>query len=76
MDFLSIAAFAATTILGFIGGWAVFGKAKDILKEIGEVLVEINDFLDEKSEDGKGLSKAEVAKLAQSFKEIMEAFKK
>lgn len=75
MDYLTIAAFVATALLGLIGGWAFFGKSKDVAKEVGELLINIHEFLDEKSEEGKGLSKKEVAQLLADVKEVWAALK-
>jgi len=62
-------------VSGFILGLAIITpfllKAKGILKEVGELLMELSECL----EDGK-ISKAEINEIVEEAKDVMGLFKK
>lgn len=70
MDMLTLIGYGITAIIGVVGGWAIWGKATLVLKEVAELLTAAVEAI----EDGE-MTKAEMEKIIQEAKDLAAAFK-
>lgn len=70
MDFLTLVGYGITALIGIIGGYAIWGKAGHVLRDVATLINTAMSAI----EDGN-ITKAELTKVIEDAKAVIDAFK-